>query len=490
MRAFINGRIYVSFKPRRIVDAILTSNGRVIYAGKSDKAERLAKQAGGEVVDLQNSVCLPGFIDSHVHIDDLGIALDSLDLRGVSSIEELKDRVRIFAEKSDTPWIIGHGWDQELMGRYPTKDDLDFTNKPVMLSRICMHAAVLNTKALELVELVSSTGIVKEDEFEIAREKFRKSLSIEDLERYIKKAVDYLISNGVTAVAAMSVDEKALKALLNLDKKGELKIRVFAYLKPELLDKIERVRSDKLKIAGIKVLADGSLGARTAWLSQPYADENSEGYPNVTPDELRAIADRVDSNNLQLAVHSIGDRTLDMILDVCRKTKGRHRIEHASIVRDDQLERVSRLNVAVSVQPHFIITDWWVVRRVGENRARWVYRFKSMIEAGIPVAFGSDAPIEPANPWLSIYAAVTRGAYDGIELYKYTADECLSLKDALHTHTYGSAFAMRAENELGTLEVGKLADFIVLSRDPFEISHERLKDLTVDRVYIGGVAAT
>ena len=490
MRAFINGRIYVSFKPKRLADAVLTSNGRVIYVGNSDKAKRIARQAGGEVVDLQNSVCLPGFIDSHVHIDDLGIVLYSLDLRGVSSINELKDRVKIFAEKSDAPWIIGHGWDQELIGRYPTKDDIDFINKPVMLSRICMHAAVLNTKALELVGLVSSTGILKEDEFEIAREKFRESLSTEDLERYIKKAVDHLISNGVTAVAAMSVDEKVLKALSNLDKKGELKIRVFAYLKPELLDKIEKIGSDRLKIAGIKVLADGSLGARTAWLSQPYADENSEGYPNVTPNELRAIADRVDSAGLQLAVHSIGDRMLDEVLDVYKRTKGRHRIEHASVVRDDQLERISKLNVAVSVQPHFIITDWWVVRRVGKNRARWIYRFKSMIEASIPVAFGSDAPIEPANPWLSIYAAVTRGAHEKIELYKYTADECLLLHDALHAHTYGSAFAMCTENELGTLEVGKFADFIVLSRDPFEISYERLKDLTVNRVYIGGVKAT
>ncbi len=525
--AFVNGRIYVSFTPARSVEALLVASDRVLYAGSSKRARKIAEDLGGEVVDLNGKTVLPGFIDSHLHLEELGMALETLDLRGVRSIEELKERLGEYAKTSTTSWILGHGWDQELFEekRWPTRWDIDgvVEDKPVMLSRVCLHAALLNTRAMELAGLIDAdlpgvvrdekgeaTGVVKEEAFEIAREKFKKSLTGEDYEHFVRLGADYAASLGVTAVGTVSVEEKTLKALSNLEERGELKVRVFAYLDPgkrevseggmfgnlETLEALKRLGvkrgfgRGRLRIAGIKVLADGSLGARTAWLSEPYSDADTRGYPNVSKELLGRIVGEAHEAGLQMAVHGIGDATIDMILDAYSSLESpgrlRHRIEHASILRPDQVERMAGLGVVASVQPRFVITDWWVVKRVGERRAKWVYPFKSMLRAGIVLGFGTDSPIEPTNPWETVYAAVTRGKYEGVETYEHTKGECLSLEEALYAYTHGSAYVLGAEEDLGTLEEGKLADFVVVDRDPFETDERELKEIKVLATYVGG----
>ncbi|MDI3474515.1 MAG: hypothetical protein PWQ79_1535 [Thermococcaceae archaeon] len=527
IRAFVNGKIYVSYKPIRIVDGILVAYGRIIHAGSSEKARELAMNLGGDVVDLGGKTVLPGFIDSHLHLEELGMALETLDLRGVKSITELKERLKKYAKTTSTSWILGHGWDQELFEekRWPTRWDIDEVvgDRPVMLSRVCLHAAVLNTKAMELAGLLEAdlpgvvrdergevTGVIKEEAFEMAREKFKETLKPEDYEHFIKRGVEHLASLGVTAVGTMSVDETTLRALSSLDEKGELKLRVFAYLDPgkrevkgegmfgdtEVLEALKRLGvkrgfgGRKLRIAGVKVLADGSLGARTAWLSEPYADSPTRGYPNVSKEVLEKIAKEAHGAGLQLAVHGIGDATIDMILSVYSSLQEpgrlRHRIEHASILRPDQIKRMAELGVAASVQPRFIISDWWAVKRVGERRAGWIYPFKSMLKAGIVLGFGTDSPIEPANPWKSVYAAVTRGKYENVETYEHTKGECLGVDEALYAYTHGSAYVLGAEDELGTLEEGKFADFIVVDRDPFEVEEIELREIKVLESYVGG----
>ncbi|ASJ09748.1 amidohydrolase [Thermococcus siculi] len=525
--AFVNGRIYVSFRPLKVVEAILVASGRIIHAGSGEEVRKIAEELGGEVIDLNGKTVLPGFIDSHLHLEELGMALETLDLRGVGSIVELKERVREYSERVRTTWILGHGWDQELFEekRWPTRWDLDeaVDDRPVMLSRVCLHAAVLNTRAMEMARLLDADlqgvvrddngeaiGVVKEEAFELAREKFKETLSLEDYEHFVRRATDYVASLGITAVGTVSVEEKTLHALSNLEERGELKVRVFAYLDPGkrevkdgsmfgnldvlgALGKLGIKRGfgrGKLRIAGIKILADGSLGARTAWLSEPYADANTKGYPNVSRDFLERVVREAHGAGLQMAVHGIGDATIDMILDVYSSLDGpggmRHRIEHASILRPDQIERMAKLGVVASVQPHFVITDWWAVRRVGEERARWVYPFGSMIRAGIVLGFGTDSPIEPTNPWETVYAAVTRGKHEGVEVYRYTEYERVTLEEALWAYTHGSAYVLHSENDLGTLEEGKLADFIVVDRDPFEAGEKELKEIRVLGTYVGG----
>ncbi len=527
MRAFINGNIYVSFKPLRKVEAFMISFGRIVKTGSNEEVLESAKAFDAEIIDLEGRTILPGFIDSHLHLEELGMYLETLDLRGVGSVEELKERVKEYAETAKMSWILGHGWDQELFEekRWPTRWDIDgvVDDRPVMLSRVCLHAAVLNTKAMELAGLLDSelpgvvrdedgeaTGVVKEEAFELAREKFKETLTLEDYEHFVKRAVDYAASLGITAVGTVSVEEKTLKAISNLEERGELKIRVFAYLDPgkrevkgvsmfgnfDVLNSLKKLGikcgfgRGKLRINGVKVLADGSLGARTAWLSEPYSDAPTRGHANISRDLLEKIVKEAHEAELQMAVHGIGDRTIDMILDVYSSLpnpgKLRHRVEHASILRPDQIERMARLGIVGAVQPHFVITDWWAVRRVGKERAGWLYPFRSMLDAGIVLGFGTDSPIEPTNPWESVYAAVTRGKYEGVETYEYTKNQVLSLEEALHAYTYGSAYILGAEDELGTLDEGKFADFVVVEEDPFEVDERELGEIKVLETYVGG----
>ncbi|MEM2005262.1 MAG: amidohydrolase [Zestosphaera sp.] len=515
---FVNGNIYVSFKPFRKAEAMAVAGGRVVYAGKREVVEVAVKALGGDLVDLGGRTVLPGFIDAHLHLDELGMYLNMLDLRGVGSVAELKERVREYARGVGTTWVLGHGWDQELFkeGRWPTRHDLDevVSDRPVMLSRVCMHAAVLNTKAMEITGLMRlespglmrdergiPTGVVKEEAFDVARRKFEESLTDEDYVRLLEDAARFATSHGVTTVGFVSCDVRSLKALTRLKDKGRLTTRVRVYLNPgeewevlRILKKLGVTRGfgdDFLKIMGVKILADGSLGARTAWLSEPYSDDpTTSGYPNIDEESLKKLVKEVHKAGLQLAVHGIGDKTIDLILDAYEELDGvkdrRHRIEHASVLREDQVERMARLGVVASVQPHFVITDWWVKNRVGEGRVRWVYPFKTMTERGIKLGFSTDSPVEVLNPWETVYAAVTRGRHEKIPLYEDTERERLTVREALHAYTWGSAYIMFEEDSLGSLEEGKLADFIVVDKDPLTVDEIELRNLKVLETYVGG----
>ncbi|AEH24338.1 amidohydrolase [Pyrococcus yayanosii] len=496
LKAFVNGRIYVSFRPLKIVDGLLIAGGRVLYAGDMAKVAEVARRLGGEVVDLRGKTVMPSFFDSHIHLDELGLSLEMLDLRGVRDIETLKRKLLKYASGHKTSWVLGYGWDQEELGRYPTREDLDVVkNRPVLLYRRCFHVAVANSRALELLDLKPSedfdpeTGIIRENALDEARKKVEETLTVWDYARFIEKAQEHLLSLGVTAVAFVSVGEKALRALLWLDRKERLLLRVFAYVNPDVLPKLDALGigpfgGDMLRIAGVKVLADGSLGARTAWLSEPYADEPTRGHPNLNRKELKEIVEAAKALDLDVAIHAIGDATLDMILDVFGEANVKGRVEHASLVRDDQLDEMASLDIRAAVQPRFVISDWWAVRRLGP-RARFLYRFRSMREKGIEVGFGTDSPIEPANPWEGVYAAVTRGRFEGIETFHYTAQEVLSIREALDAYTRCSALVTLAP-DIGRLEPGCRADFIVLDKDPLAISESELREVEVLETYVAG----
>lgn len=515
---FVNGNIYTSFNPLRKAEAFVVANNRFVFVGSNRDAENIVRAAGGRIVDLNGKTVLPGFVDTHVHIDELGIHLHSINLRSVKSIRELKERLREALGKTETLWILGHGWDQELFEekRWPTRWDIDevVKHRPAFLTRICLHVALLNTRALEITQLNTldspnivrdekgvPTGLVKEEALELAWEKVRESMSIEDYEKLLSSAMLFAASQGVTTIGFTGCDIKVLRALINLWSRGMIYTRVRVYLTPgKSWEVLELLRSsgirrgfgdEYMRIMGVKVVADGSLGARTAWLSEPYSDDPStSGAPDIAPEDLKKIAKTVHEQGLQLAVHGIGDKAIDAILEAYSElgdvSRYRHRIEHASVVREDQIELMARLGVTASVQPNYIISDWWALNRLGDKRIRWLYPFKTMLSRGITVGFGTDSPVEPINPWQSVYAAVTRGSFEGVAHYKATEHECLSVEEALYSYTIGSAYIMFEENNLGSIEIGKLADFVVVDRDPFTVEVKDLRNIKVLETYIGG----
>ena len=509
--AFVNGKIYTSFKPLRAVRGLVVAGERVLFAGDDAKALRIARELGGEIIDLRGRTAIPGFVDAHVHLDSLGLSLITLDLRGVSSIEELRQRIRLYIERNpDVDVVIGRGWDQELFAekRWPTRWDIDDVTggKPAILIRVCGHAALLNTRALEETGLADvrspyivrradgePTGIVKEEFVKQAMDRLgaRKRLLAQSIDRAQRFAAKY----GVTEVGFVSCDIDAFRTLLKKWRRGELLIRVRAYLEPSSFDEMRRFLApgfgdEYLRVTGLKIILDGSLGARTAWLSEPYNDDPSvQGAPLLDYGELKEIVGRALDGGYQVAIHAIGDAALDWVLKLYKelevKPDDRARIEHVSVVRPEQLKEIARLGAVAVVQPHFIITDWWVVKRVGRERASWVYAFRSMIEIGIKTAFSTDAPVEPLDPFLTLHAAVTRGSDEGVELWKLTPHEAVDVREALHSYTHGSSYAL-CDDYAGRLEPGSYGDLVVLSNDPLEVEPRSLRDIRVLETYIGG----
>ena len=517
LKCFI-GKIYVSFKPLRIAQALLISNERIIYNGSADVAERVCDEFGGEKIELKNEVILPGFIDAHIHLDWIGETLNQLDLRNTRSIEELKKRLHEFSMRSKSNWIYGRGWDHELFKeiRLPTRWDIDeiIKDKPVILSRVCGHMALLNTKALSASNLLIQenedvlrnernevTGIIKERAISKVIEKYRDSLSDEELEKFLIDAMNYCASQGVTTIGLAGCSMRVLRLLikLNIEKKQKIRVRTYIRLNgnKSVLDLILNTGiqfgfgDDMLRIMGFKIILDGALGIRSAYLSKPYSDmPNHYGQLNLDPNTLFQIVKEADEANLQMAIHAIGDKACDLIIEAYSKAKNlnklRHRIEHASLLREDQIKKIAELDIGVAVQPRFVISDWWAKERVGAERIKWLYAFKSMLNNNIKMGLSTDSPVEPLNPWETVYASITRGKYEGIEYYKDTIHETLELDETLHCYTFGSAYIMHDEKVLGTLDNYKLADFLNVDKDPFSISDYDIKNIKVLKTYIGG----
>lgn len=492
MKVGFRGVVYVGFKPLIKVSGIVLDedSGEVIYTG--DDVGKLAD----EVIDLGDGVVMPGFIDAHMHLDELGLLLNSLNMRGVRNIDEFRNRLKEYAERHNGP-IFGHGWDHELMGRWPTREDIDdiVDDRPVFLSRIDGHAAVVNTYMLNELRGMKwrpevfptrpsgePLGIVKEEALEAYRAIFLRLIPKDRKRRDLIAAVNHAHSLGITSVGFVSCSLESLDLLRELRDNGLLRVRVFTYLDKDsfikFLDSGGRFSNDDwLKVKGVKLFVDGSLGSRTALLSKPYTDDPGNfGIQVTSVEDLRQVAERASEYGYQVAIHAIGDRAVDIAVSILRGLRGLHRIEHCSVVRDDQLLVLKGSNIACVVQPHFVISDFWVINRIGVERARLVYRFRDLISNGILTAFSTDSPVEPLNPWDTVYAAVTRGINEGIELARYTMDQALTIEEALHLYTRTPAEIM-GEGKLGTLNPGSKADAVILDKDPLKINPSLLTSI-------------
>ena len=515
-----NGKIITLDTEHEEAQAVAIRDGKIIYVGDNVGAEKyIGKDT--RVIDADGKSILPGLIDTHIHLVKYGFSLDWIDLRNVESISRVKELVyNRVKERKPSGWIIGRSWDQEKFSeqRFPNRYDLDEVapNNPVFLIRVCGHIAVVNSKSLEIAGINKDTpnppgGIIDKDEngepTGILKENALGLIYMaipspkrDDYIKAAKKAINNAVRHGLTTVHFVSLYPEEMEALQILKEKGELKIRVRVYYDYIFLDHINKLRVRRgfgdsiLKINGVKIITDGSLGGRTAALREPYNDDpKNKGKFVITYDKLKEAISKANKAELQLAIHAIGDRALENVLSAIEKALNeyprddhRHRIEHAAVVPPDLLEKMKKLSVVVAVQPRFIISDFWVIDRLGENRTSWIYPLKTMLDTGIAVGGGSDAPVDPLNPIYGIYSAVTRGCFDNIPLCKYTPNEKLSLMEGIKLYTKYAAYLGFDENELGSIETSKYADLVILSEDITKIPKEKIKNVEVKMTIVNG----
>jgi predicted amidohydrolase YtcJ len=488
------------------------------------------------VVDLQGHFVMPGFNDAHMHLTEAGFKKLTVDLTGTRSLEEFRDRIRKRVEAAQpTEWITGSGWDETLwpVKELPTRWDIDevTTEHPVFLVRIDGHVAVANTLALKMARVTLASklpqgGEIGRDATEqpngILRETAQSMVQSiippptpDKRRQAIEAALGDIASSGVTSVQDYSLDSNSAGQWQNfqifeqLEREGKLTVRISEWLPFEdSLDVLNQHRaahptSDPMLHTGmLKAFMDGSLGSHTAAMLQPYADDpKNSGLPQYDQAKLNDMAKDRALAGFQLGFHAIGDKGVQMALDAFAEAEKtahvagvkapdgsenyRLRVEHAQVTNPAEVARFRELKVIASMQPSHVLTDMrWAESRLGPARAMHSYAWAEFLNHGITLAFGTDYPVEPVNPFRGLYAAVTRKSEDGKQEY-YPAQK-LTIEQAIAAYTTGSAFAEFDEKQKGTLAAGMLADFIVLDHDLTAIPPEKILGTRVLQTVVGG----
>lgn len=500
--------------------ALAIKGERVVAVG-SDAALRDRIGAGTRVVELTGRLVLPGFNDSHVHFLDGGSDTLSVDLRDARDEADLAGRLGSYARTlPDKAWIQGGNWDHESWPSkaLPTRQLVDSVTprNPVLLSRLDGHMVLANSLALQLAGITRATpdpeggtivrdaageptGVLKDNAEELVTRVIPPPSRAMNL-RAARAALQDAARLGVTTIQDNSADD-AQGTYEELRERGELTARIYVWRYADALPALRAAGrrtgqgDDWIRLGAIKVISDGSMGAGTAAFFEPYDDApETRGLLLHSMPELERLVLEADTAGFQLAVHAIGDRANSLVLDAFEKAvrangprERRLRIEHAQVVRAQDLPRFKALNVVASVQPSHCIDDMrWAEKRIGARRCGDAYRFRSLLDAGIRVAFGTDWSVESLDPRLGLYAAVTREFREGGPAGGWRPEEKISLEDAVDLYTRGSAYAEFAEERKGTLEVGKLADLVVLRKDIFAIAPREILTTPVDMTVVGG----
>ena len=507
----VNGNIITMYPEQPKAQAVAIKHGRFAAVGTNQQILSHADEKSKNI-DLKGKTVVPGFIDAHVHGASMGQILSQVNLRDAKSIKQIQRRVRQRAtETPEGQWIIGRGWDQDRLTerRHPSRFDLDQAapNHPVLLLRVCGHIGSINSEAMKKAGISQQTkppkgglidrhpktgepnGVLRENALNLVFDVLPETTE-EELEDTCLRACKIMVEKGITSAHWMISSSAELRALQRLDNRNLLPLRIYAVIPVEFLDNIvalglsTRFGGEKIRIGSVKILADGSLGARTAALKKPYEDApETKGMLLYSQDKLEMLVERAHKSDLQLAIHSIGDRTSEIVLKILEKVlektpkeNHRHRLEHVSVLNQRLLDKLRRIKAIASVQPHFIVSDFWITDRLGTSRARWTYALRSLNEETIMIG-GSDAPVEPVSPILGIYAAVARESFH---------EERLTVDEALRCYTINAAYGSFEEDIKGSIEKGKLADLIVLSRDPFKTAPEQIREIEVEMTIMGG----
>ncbi|MDP6957784.1 MAG: amidohydrolase [Planctomycetota bacterium] len=508
---FLNGNIYTLTSSR--VEALAVREGNLIAAGSTRDISKLASRET-ECIDLGGQAVTPGLMDSHGHMTSLGRLLTGkIDLSSTKSFQDLLSAVRAQIEKrAEGEWIFGGRWDQTNWGDdlFPPHHQLSSLspNHPVFLHRRDGHAVLVNQKAMDLagIDLDSKSPqggeILRDSNGELTGIFVDNAMSLFDpvlpapqkIRMEILAAQEHCLSLGLTGVHDAGIDPAEVDVYETLEKDRDLHLRIYGmlFMKPgceSILRERTPKEGDRFSLRAIKILLDGALGSRGAWLKADYSDSvGSHGFPLHDMSTLGAWVHLAAEKGWQVCTHAIGDRAVGETLDAYEHVRGeRPRIEHAQMIGQDDLSRFSRLGVIASVQPVHATSDMrWVEERLGRGRLRGAYAWRSLLREGVALAGGSDFPVEPADPWKGIYAAVTRQDSHGMPVGGWIPEEKLTREEALHAFTVGAAYASFEEHRKGTLVPGKFADFVVWSADPMTCSDEALLEIRAERTVIGG----
>jgi len=507
-----NANIYSADELNNRYTSFAVKEGKFVYVGGD---EILSNFSSSNIINAQELPVFPGFIDSHAHFYDLGFYLNQVDLKNTQSLEEVIDRVTEFDAENNLNFVIGRGWDQNDWKNksFPNNTLLNekFPDKPVVLRRIDGHAYLVNDSALKLAGINSSTkvdggeivkvgnrltGVLIDNSMRLV-DKIIPEPSKEESIQALLSAQDLAFQHGLTTISDAGLTKKQIDLIDELQKDGALKIRIYAMIEndPSTLEhylELGPYKTDRLNVRSVKVYVDGALGSRGALLIDDYSDR--KGYKGIirTPiDSVNNLAFRLAGTKFQMNTHAIGDKANRIVLNAYRDAlfdfrDPRWRIEHAQVIAKEDFDLFNS-KIIPSVQPTHATSDmYWLNDRIGERRAKYAYAYKELFDKSKVIAFGTDFPVEDISPIMTYYSAVARKDINGYPDKGFQIENSISRGDALIAMTRYGAYANFEEDEKGSIEVGKFADFIILDNDLITSAENRIPLTNIVATFING----
>lgn len=508
-----NANVYTVNSNFETATAFVVKDGRILEVGEEVDME--SKYDFKETYDAEGKSIIPGIIDAHAHLYGFGLGLQNVDLVGTKSFEEILDKVIAFQEEHNAEYIVGRGWDQNHWPNkeFPTKEKLDslFPDIPVALRRIDGHALLVNSKALELAGITSQTkvpggevilkngeptGVLIDSPMVLVNETIpgpSKEISTQAL----LDAEEICFSLGLTTVDDAGMDREIIELIDSLQKADKFKLRIYAMVSntPANMDyylKNGIYKTDRLNVRSFKVYTDGALGSRGAAMRREYSDHAGHFGAMITPaDSLEFLAKRLAASEFQMNSHAIGDSANIAVLRVYKEalkgeTDRRWRVEHAQIISPEGFDYFSD-NILPSVQPTHATSDMnWAENRVGSERIKGAYAYKTLLDKAGSIALGTDFPVEKVNPMYTFYAAVARKDLARLPENGFQMEDALSREETLKGMTIWAAHSNFEENEKGSIEVGKFADFVVLDKDIMTVAEDEIPEIKVLRTFVNG----
>lgn len=511
--------IYTVDSAFSVAEAMAIDDGKIVEVGSNDAI--LKKYAANEAIDAQGKIIYPGFIDAHAHFIGYGRSLFQVNLFGCNSWTEVLERVKQFAaEHPNETWIRGRGWDQNKFPgkQFPTNDSLNilFPDKPVMLGRVDGHASIANSKALELAGIKPGqtlaggeietkngrlTGVLIDNAEDLVNAVIPKATKA-DYEKWLTAAQKNCFAQGLTTIADCGISHEEVDMIDHLQKNDKLQMRLWVLLSDakENYDAFLSkgpYKTDRLFVKGFKLYGDGALGSRGACLLQPYSDKPGwSGFLLSAPAHFDSVANILSKTDFQMCTHAIGDSGNRTILNIYArylngKNDKRWRIEHAQVVNKNDFALFGANSIVPSVQPTHATSDmYWAAERLGTERIKDAYAYKQLLQQNGWIPLGTDFPVEDISPFKTFLAAVVRKDASGFPVNGFQTENALTREEAIRGMTIWAAKAGFLEKEVGSLEKGKRADFIMLDKDLMKVDEKEILNVKVTTTYIGGVSTS